>query len=61
MTVCVKPAIKKRLEILDLCLHVHEWQVDGIVQALAEAEKPEAVFVDHDEVLAQWKAKKVRI
>ena len=59
MTVRVKPATKKRLETLDLYLDVNEWQVDGIVQALAEAEKPGAVFMDHAEVLAKWESKKV--
>ena len=74
ITVRVKPATKKRLEslasatkrsksyvieeALELYLDVNEWQIAGIVQALAEAEKPETVFVDHDEVLAQWEAKK---
>jgi predicted transcriptional regulator len=74
VTVRVKPATKKRLEslasatkrsksyvieeALELYLDVNEWQTAGIAQALAEAEKPDAVFVDHDEVLAQWEAKK---
>ena len=46
VTVCVKPAIKKRLEILDLCLEVHEWQVDGIVQASAGKDVPPPAEVD---------------
>lgn len=74
VTVRVKPATKKRLEslasatkrsksyvieeALELYLDVNEWQIAGIAQALVEAEKPDAVFVDHDEVLAQWEAKK---
>jgi len=74
VTVRVKPATKKRLEslasatrrsksyvieeALELYLDVNEWQIEGIAQALAEAEKSDAVFVDHDEVLAQWEAKK---
>lgn len=73
VTVRVKPATKKRLEslasatkrsksyvieeALELYLDVNEWQIAGIAQALAEAEKPDAVFVDHDEVLAKWEAK----
>ncbi len=74
VTVRVKPATKKRLEslasatkrsksyvieeALELYLDVNEWQIAGIAQALAEAEKPDAVFVDHDEVLAKWETKK---
>ena len=74
VTVRVKPATKKRLEslasatkrsksyvieeALELYLDVNEWQIAGIAQALAEAEKSDAVFVDHHEVLAQWEAKK---
>ena len=76
VTVRVKPTTKKRLDLLahatrrsksyvieealELYLDVNEWQIDGIVQALAEADKPDAVFVDHDEVLANWEAKVAR-
>jgi len=59
VTVRVNPVAKKHLETLELHRDVNEWQFDGIVQALAEAEKQDAVFVDHDEVLAGWEAKKV--
>jgi predicted transcriptional regulator len=51
VTVRDNPATQKRLDM-------NEWQVDGIAQALAEAEKPDAVFISHDEVLAKWEAKK---
>lgn len=76
VTVRVKPTTKTRLEALalatrrsksyvieealELYLDVNEWQIDGIVQALAEADRPDAVFVDHDEVLAKWEAKVAR-
>jgi predicted transcriptional regulator len=74
VTVRVKPTTKKRLEslaiatkrsksyiieeALELYLDVNEWQIAGIAQALAEAERSDAVFVDHGEVLAGWEAKK---
>lgn len=58
MTVNGKPAPQKSLDILGLYLDMNEWQVDGIAQALAEAEKPDAVFIDHAEVLAKWDSKK---
>jgi RHH-type transcriptional regulator, rel operon repressor / antitoxin RelB len=76
ITVRVKPVTKQRLEALanavnrsksyvieealEQYLDVNEWQIQGIVQALAEADSPEAVFVDHDEVLARWEAKIAR-
>ena len=72
VTVRVKPTTKTRLEALahatrrsksfvieealEMYLDVNEWQIDGVVQALAEADGPNAVFVDHDEVLAKWEA-----
>ncbi len=76
VTVRVKPTTKTRLEALahatrrsksyvieealELYLDLNEWQIDGIVQALTEADRPDAVFVDHDEVLAKWEAKVAR-
>jgi RHH-type rel operon transcriptional repressor/antitoxin RelB len=73
VTVRVKPTTKTRLEALahatrrsksyvieealEQYLDLNEWQIDGIVQALTEADRPDAVFVDHDEVLAKWEAK----
>ncbi len=76
ITVRVKPTIKTRLdaladatrrsksyvieEALEMYLDVNEWQIDGIVQALIEADRPDAVFIDHDEVLAKWEAKVAR-
>ena len=76
VTVRVKPTTKKRLDILaratkrsksfvieealEMYLDVNEWQIEGIVQALAEADKPDADFVDHDEVLAHWETKVAR-
>ena len=76
VTVRVKPTTKTRLdalahatrrsksyvieEALEMYLDVNEWQIDGIVQALIEADRPDAVFIDHDEVLAKWEAKVAR-
>ena len=39
---------------------INEWQVKGIQDALIEADSHEAIFVDHDEVLAQREAKLAR-
>jgi len=76
VTVRVKPTTKTRLEALahatrrsksyvieealEQYLDLNEWQIDGIAQALTEADRPDAVFVDHDEVLAKWEAKVAR-
>ena len=76
VTVRVKPTTKTRLEALahatrrsksyvieealEQYLDLNEWQIDGIAQALNEADRPDAVFVDHDEVLAKWEAKIAR-
>ncbi|OIP44119.1 MAG: CopG family transcriptional regulator [Desulfobacterales bacterium CG2_30_60_27] len=76
VTVRVKPTTKTRLEALahatkrsksyvieealEQYLDLNEWQIDGIVQALAEADRPGTVFVDQDEVLAKWEARSAR-
>lgn len=44
-------------EALEQYLDVNEWQLEGIVKALAEVDKPDADFVNHDEVLAKWEEK----
>ena len=76
LTVRVKPDTRSRIEILaratrrsksyvieealEQYLDVNEWQIKGIQDALVEADSPEAIFVDHDEVLAQREAKLAR-
>lgn len=76
VTVRVKLATKTRLEALaratkrsksyvieealEQYLDVNEWQIDGIVQAIAETDRPDAIFVDHDEVLDKWGVKIAR-
>ena len=76
VTVRVKPTTKTRLEVLahatrrsksylieealEQYLDVNEWQIDGITRAVAEADGPDAVFVDQDEVLARWEKKIAR-
>jgi RHH-type transcriptional regulator, rel operon repressor / antitoxin RelB len=76
LTVRVKPATRDRLgnlarvtrrtksfvieEALEQYLDVNEWQIKGIQDALIEADSQDAVFVDHQEVLAQRVAKFAR-
>ena len=73
LTVRVKPTTRSRIETLARTIHrsksyvieealeqyldVNEWQVKGIQDALVEADNHEAIFVDHDEVLALREAK----
>ena len=76
LTVRVKPDTRSRIETLaratrrsksfvieealEQYLDVNEWQIKGIQDALIEADSHEAIFVDHDEVLAQREAKLAR-
>jgi len=73
LTVRVKPDTRNRIETLarvtcrsksyvieealEQYLDINEWQVKGIQDALIEADSEDAVFVDHNEVLAQQEAK----
>lgn len=73
VTVRVKPSTKTRLEALanatkrsksyvieealEQYLDVNEWQIKGITKAIAEADRPDADFVEHDELLAKWEKK----
>ena len=76
LTIRVKPDTRSRIdtlaratrrsksfvieEALEQYLEVNEWQVRGIVAALAEADGPGADFVEHDDVLKTWEAKVAR-
>lgn len=76
LTVRVSPVTKNRLDnlaritrrsksfviedALEQYLDLNEWQLKGIQDALIEADRPDAVFEDHDDVLAKWEAKVAR-
>lgn len=76
LTVRVKPETRKRLdalarvtrrsksfvieEALEQYLAVNEWQIQGIQEALATADSPDAEWVDHDEVVADLEARVAR-
>jgi predicted transcriptional regulator len=76
ITVRVKPDTRKRLdaiahatrrtksfvveEALEQYLDANEWQIKGIQDALAEADSPDADWVDHEEVVARVEAKVAR-
>lgn len=47
-------------EALEQYLEVNEWQLKGIQDAVSEADAPDAVFVDHEEVLARLESKVAR-
>ena len=38
-------------------LDVNEWQIKEIKQAIQEADKPGAKFIDHEKVKAKWGGK----
>lgn len=73
VTVRLQPAMKARIEALAQTtrrsrsyvieealaqyLEVNEWQINGIIQALSEADSPEAEFIDHDQVLTEWETR----
>ena len=44
-------------EALDQYLDLNEWQVKGVLDAIVEADAPDADFTDHDDVVAAWKAR----
>jgi predicted transcriptional regulator len=76
LTVRVKPDTRLRLdrlaqitkrsksyvieEALEQYLEVNEWQIKGIMDAVAEAESSNAEFVDHAEVLKARRKKVAR-
>ncbi len=45
-------------QALDEYLDLNEWQVNGIVAAIDDADKNYAIFIDHDDVVKQWNAKR---
>jgi len=73
LTVRVKPVTKERLdtlmrvthrsrsfmieEALEQYLEINEWQTQGIEAALAEADSPDAEWIDHEAVLAEREKK----
>lgn len=38
-------------------LNINEWQIQEIKQAIKDADKPGAKFIDHDKVKSKWEAK----
>jgi RHH-type transcriptional regulator, rel operon repressor / antitoxin RelB len=74
ITVRIKPSTRERLDALALTtrrsksfviedaleryLEINEWQIKGIQDALAEADKTDAEWVDHEEVLARVETKR---
>jgi RHH-type rel operon transcriptional repressor/antitoxin RelB len=76
LTVRVKPETRTRLEALarvtrrsksfvieealEQYLAVNEWQIQGIQEALAAADSPDAEWADHDKVVADLEARVAR-
>lgn len=38
-------------------IETNEWQIAEIKKAVKEADKPDAKFIDHDEITAKWEKK----
>jgi predicted transcriptional regulator len=69
----VKPTTKQRLEdlahatrrtkseALEAYLDVNEWQTKGIIDAVKEADNPNAEWTDHADVKAKWEAKRAQM
>ena len=45
-------------QALEQYLDLNEWQISGINAAIHDADKNDAIFVDHDQVMQQWVAKR---
>ena len=45
-------------QALEQYLDLNEWQINGINSAIDKADKNDAIFVDHDQVMQQWVAKR---
>jgi len=70
----IQPTTKERLERLALAtkrsksfivetaienyLDLNEWQIKGIIEAVKEADSPDAEWTDHEDVKAKWEAKR---
>lgn len=73
----IEPEIKTRLEnlakvtrrsksflvshALETYLDINEWQIKGIVEAVEEANCPDAEWITHDDVKAKWEAKRAQV
>ena len=73
ITVRVQPTMRERIErladalgrpksyvienALSSYLDANEWQIAAIREAVAEAESPDAEWIEHEKVEAKWKAK----
>ncbi len=38
-------------------LSINEWQIQELAETIKKADRPDAKFVDHDELQAKWEAK----
>ncbi|MGD1074753.1 MAG: ribbon-helix-helix domain-containing protein [Thermodesulfovibrionales bacterium] len=45
------------LDAIKEYIEINEWQIGEIKQAIEEADKPGAKFIDHEKIKAKWEAK----
>jgi predicted transcriptional regulator len=73
LTIRIKPSTKTRLdamalatrrsksamteEALEQYLEVNEWQIKGIQESIAEADRADAQWIEHDDMMAKWSAR----
>ena len=73
----IEPEIKDRLEklakatrrsksflvgdALETYLDVNEWQIRGIIEAVQEADSPNAEWTSHEDLKAKWEAKRAQM
>lgn len=73
----IEPEIKDRLEklakatrrsksfligdALEAYLDVNEWQIKGIIEAVQEADSPNAEWINHEDLKARWETKRAQM
>lgn len=73
----IEPAIKTKLEnlakvtkrsksflvssALENYLDINEWQLNGIIEAIQEADSPAAEWVNHTDMKSKWESKRAEM
>ncbi len=46
---------------LETYLDVNEWQIQGIIEALHDAESPAAEWISHEDIKARWETNRDQV
>lgn len=73
----IEPEIKTRLEklakathrsksflvghALETYLDVNEWQISGVIEAVREADSPDAEWVAHEDLKTKWETRRAQM